>query len=71
MNVGKLKKFLKNIPDDASITVTAPIVGYFHINDRQNCPFRHENGNCLAIGGFCLSVPNKDCRIMKEKEKRN
>ena len=91
MNDGEVKKFLKNIPDDASITVTVPTVGYFHIedatykrigfyptdlvqlyiNDRQNCPFRHENGNCLAIGGFCLSVPNNNCRIMKEKEKRN
>lgn len=87
MNVGELKKFLKNIPDNTLITVTAPTTGYFniedatyersgfypmglvqlYINDRQNCPFRHEDGNCLAIGGFCLSVPDKVCKAKKDR----
>ena len=31
------------------------------LNDelRKDCPMRHENGNCLPIGGFCTSV--NDC----------
>lgn len=28
---------------------------------RFNCQYRHENGNCLRIGGFCTSVDNKYC----------
>lgn len=29
---------------------------------RQNCKYRHENGNCLAVGGFCLSVDDEHCQ---------
>lgn len=35
-------------------------------NDRKNCPYRHENGNCLPIGGFCLSVDDKYCKFKQE-----
>lgn len=28
---------------------------------RQQCIHRHENGNCLVIGGFCTSVTDKYC----------
>lgn len=37
-------------------------------NQRENCPYRHENGNCLPIGGFCLSVSDKECKHLKEVE---
>lgn len=33
-------------------------VGMF---DRKNCPLRHQNGNCLAIGGFCTAVCGEIC----------
>lgn len=29
--------------------------------DRKNCPLRHQNGNCLAIGGFCTAVCGEIC----------
>lgn len=32
-----------------------------HTEERKNCPMRHENGNCLAMGGFCLAVNNEIC----------
>ena len=28
---------------------------------RQNCEYRHENGNCLKVGGFCTSVDDEHC----------
>ena len=28
---------------------------------RKDCPMRHENGNCLMIGGFCTAVNNEIC----------
>ena len=33
--------------------------------DRQDCPFRHENGNCLRIGGFCLAVNDEICAAIQ------
>ena len=29
--------------------------------NREDCPVRHENGNCLHIGGFCTVVPDPIC----------
>lgn len=29
--------------------------------NRKNCEYRHENGNCLKVGGFCTSVDNEHC----------
>ena len=29
--------------------------------NRKNCEYRHENGNCLKVGGFCMSVDDKHC----------
>ena len=29
--------------------------------ERQNCEYRHENGNCLKVGGFCTAVDDKHC----------
>lgn len=35
---------------------------------RENCRNRHENGNCLAVGGFCTAVLDKYCQYQpKEK----
>ena len=28
---------------------------------RKSCEYRHENGNCLKVGGFCTSVDNEHC----------
>ena len=30
-------------------------------SDRESCEFRHENGNCLKVGGFCTAVDDKYC----------
>jgi hypothetical protein len=35
------------------------------MTDRQDCPFRHENGNCLRIGGFCLDVSDDICTAIQ------
>lgn len=32
--------------------------------ERENCPMRHENGNCLPCGGFCLAVNDLICEAM-------
>ena len=29
--------------------------------DRSGCIHRHENGNCLVVGGFCTAVDDKYC----------
>ena len=31
---------------------------------RKGCPMRHENGNCLPHGGFCLSVNDCVCEAL-------
>lgn len=31
------------------------------IAQRANCEYRHENGNCLKVGGFCMAVDDKHC----------
>lgn len=31
------------------------------ITDRKKCPLRHENGNCLPIGGFCTANNDAIC----------
>lgn len=33
---------------------------------RANCTHRHENGNCLVVGGFCTSVADKYCKHLAE-----
>ena len=35
------------------------------MNDRKDCPMRHENGNCLVVGGFCTSVKDLICEIVQ------
>lgn len=36
-------------------------IGQIKSNGRENCPYRHENGNCLPVGGFCLAVADEYC----------
>jgi DNA-directed RNA polymerase subunit RPC12/RpoP len=31
---------------------------------RIDCPMRHENGNCLAAGGFCTAVNTPICEAL-------
>lgn len=40
------------------------------MSDRKYCSLRHENGNCLAVGGFCLAVPDKLCEDAQEMKRR-
>ena len=35
----------------------------------EPCPYRHENGNCLPVGGFCTSVLDKYCPKIKKGKK--
>lgn len=32
----------------------------------DECAYRHENGNCLKVGGFCTSVPLSHCQRYKD-----
>ncbi len=32
---------------------------------RRTCALRHENGNCLVIGGFCTSVNDEICTALQ------
>ncbi len=32
---------------------------------RNNCPMRHDNGNCLPCGGFCTAVNDPICEAMQ------
>ena len=32
--------------------------------NRENCPMRHENGNCTVAGGFCTAVNNPICEAL-------
>lgn len=32
--------------------------------NRESCPVRHENGNCLSVGGFCSAVPDPVCEAV-------
>ena len=36
------------------------------LSNRKDCEYRHENGNCLKVGGFCTSVDNKYCEKIKQ-----
>lgn len=34
------------------------------ISQRENCPMRHKNGNCLPCGGFCTAVNDEICKAL-------
>ena len=36
---------------------------------RKNCPMRHENGNCMSVGGFCLAVNDGICEGLRNAYK--
>ena len=33
--------------------------------DRSHCKMRHENGNCLPMGGFCTAVNDEICAALQ------
>lgn len=35
------------------------------MHDRESCVLRHNNGNCLPCGGFCLSINNEICEALQ------
>lgn len=35
------------------------------IPNKERCPMRHENWNCLPHGGFCTAVSNDVCKVMR------
>ena len=34
---------------------------YSFCHNREDCVMRHENGNCLPVGGFCTAVNDAIC----------
>ena len=32
----------------------------------ENCPMRHENGNCLPMGGFCNTLKSELCDALHQ-----
>lgn len=36
------------------------------VGNAEDCPIRHENGNCLCVGGFCTSVPKEVCAPVRQ-----
>ena len=38
----------------------------FKLYPREDCPMRHENGNCLPAGGFCTAVNDAICDALHE-----
>ena len=39
---------------------------YSTYHNREGCVMRHENGNCLPCGGFCLAVNNEICYALQQ-----
>ena len=39
---------------------------YNVFNIREDCQMRHENGNCLPIGGFCTAVSDILCEALHQ-----
>ena len=38
---------------------------YVQANNLPSCPLRHENGNCMALFGFCTSNSSFDCEAVR------
>ena len=60
MTAEQKSKFIEALTETINALQTEPC------EDRKNCPHRHENGNCLSVGGFCLAVDDKHCQLKKE-----
>lgn len=41
------------------------------MDKRQNCLYRHANGNCLFNGGFCLANNEEHCVRINEIKSYN
>lgn len=39
---------------------------YSICNSREDCVMRHENGNCLPMGGFCPTLKNEICDALHQ-----
>ena len=39
---------------------------YYTCPDRKDCVMRHENGNCLPVGGFCTAVNDAVCDAVQQ-----
>ena len=39
---------------------------YSICNIREDCPMRHENGNCLPMGGFCNTLKTELCDALNQ-----
>ena len=38
-----------------------------NIEERKDCPMRHECGNCLVMGGFCVdAVSDEICHALHQ-----
>lgn len=35
------------------------------MSERTDCPIRHQNGNCLSVGGFCTAVSDEVCKALQ------
>ena len=33
--------------------------------NRASCKLRHENGNCLCVGGFCTAINDEICKAIR------
>lgn len=42
------------------------IVKHGGVNICKDCEYRHDNGNCLRVGGFCTAVDDKYCEKRKQ-----
>ena len=39
---------------------------YSICNIKEDCPMRHENGNCLPMGGCCPALKNEICDALQQ-----
>lgn len=59
-------KYLENDNYDLR-SMMEPLKESHYWNRCKYCEFRHENGNCLPVGGYFSAVDDKYCPKMKEK----
>ena len=46
---------------ESSTDSDGDVVMESNIRKHQECPMRHENGNCNPVGGFCTAVNSGLC----------
>lgn len=55
-----------SIKESIGLLKAIEIVKQGGLSNRKDCEYRHENGNCLKVGGFCTSVDDKHCEKIKQ-----